>query len=110
MPQDVIRRYKEAHADDWEQFPDKVAFQMNDTHPTLLGAQRSDERRPSCCQCSRCCFRCLFWLPLLAAAACCCCCCCRCCCALPACSPFPPHPTPPELILTLTNSPTSCSC
>ena len=32
-----MRRYKEAH-DDWEAFPDKVAFQMNDTHPTLLGA------------------------------------------------------------------------
>ena len=34
--QDVVRRYKEAH-DDWEEFPNKVAFQMNDTHPTLLG-------------------------------------------------------------------------
>ncbi|KAL4856697.1 Glycogen phosphorylase 1 [Chlorella vulgaris] len=33
--QDVVRRYKEAH-DDWEEFPEKVAFQMNDTHPTLL--------------------------------------------------------------------------
>jgi starch phosphorylase len=31
-----VRRYKEAH-DDWEEFPEKVAFQMNDTHPTLLG-------------------------------------------------------------------------
>lgn len=34
--QDVVRRYKEAH-DDWDEFPTKVAFQMNDTHPTLLG-------------------------------------------------------------------------
>ena len=32
--QDVIRRYKETHLD-WEEFTDKVAFQMNDTHPTL---------------------------------------------------------------------------
>ena len=36
--QDIVRRYKEAHPDTWEPFPDKVAFQMNDTHPTLLGA------------------------------------------------------------------------
>lgn len=34
--QDVVRRYKEMHSD-WEDFPNKVAFQMNDTHPTLLG-------------------------------------------------------------------------
>lgn len=34
--QDVIRRYKEAHNNDWNAFVDKVAFQMNDTHPTLL--------------------------------------------------------------------------
>ncbi|KAL4434815.1 hypothetical protein ABPG77_005342 [Micractinium sp. CCAP 211/92] len=33
--QDVVRRYKEMH-DGWDEFPDKVAFQMNDTHPTLL--------------------------------------------------------------------------
>ena len=33
--QDVVRRYKEGHTD-WEAFADKVAFQMNDTHPTLL--------------------------------------------------------------------------
>ena len=36
MPvQDVVRRYTETH-DTWDQFADKVAFQMNDTHPTLL--------------------------------------------------------------------------
>lgn len=35
--QDVVRRYKEMH-DNWDDLPDKVAFQMNDTHPTLLGA------------------------------------------------------------------------
>ena len=36
--QDVVRRFKEAHPgpDGWAAFPDKVAFQMNDTHPTLL--------------------------------------------------------------------------
>ena len=33
--QDVVRRYKERH-DDWDAFADKVSFQMNDTHPTLL--------------------------------------------------------------------------
>ncbi len=36
-PQDVVRRFREKHSD-WEEFPDKVAFQLNDTHPTLLGA------------------------------------------------------------------------
>jgi glucan phosphorylase len=35
--QDVVRRYKEAHPGSWDEFPDKVAFQLNDTHPTLLG-------------------------------------------------------------------------
>ncbi len=33
--QDVVRRYKERH-DNWDAFADKVSFQMNDTHPTLL--------------------------------------------------------------------------
>lgn len=33
--QDVVRRYKERH-DTWDAFADKVAFQMNDTHPTML--------------------------------------------------------------------------
>ena len=33
--QDVVRRYTETH-DTWDQFGEKVAFQMNDTHPTLL--------------------------------------------------------------------------
>lgn len=33
--QDVVRRYKDKH-DTWDEFVDKVAFQMNDTHPTLL--------------------------------------------------------------------------
>lgn len=34
--QDVVRRYREAHPASWEEFQDKVAFQMNDTHPVLL--------------------------------------------------------------------------
>lgn len=29
-----MRRFKDAHTD-WELFPDKVAFQLNDTHPTI---------------------------------------------------------------------------
>lgn len=33
--QDVVRRYKNGHAN-WDEFPEKVVFQMNDTHPTLL--------------------------------------------------------------------------
>ena len=32
--QDVIRRFKKAHRG-WDAFPDKVAFQLNDTHPAL---------------------------------------------------------------------------
>ncbi len=32
--QDVVRRYKETHAD-FSQFADKVVFQLNDTHPTI---------------------------------------------------------------------------
>ena len=33
--QDVVRRFKEANGDAWELFEDKVAFQLNDTHPTI---------------------------------------------------------------------------
>ncbi len=29
-----MRRYKDTH-DSFDQFPDKVAFQLNDTHPTI---------------------------------------------------------------------------
>lgn len=32
--QDVVRRYKEKH-DNFDHFADKVAFQLNDTHPTI---------------------------------------------------------------------------
>jgi glycogen phosphorylase len=29
-----VRRYKEMHTS-FDEFPDKVAFQLNDTHPTI---------------------------------------------------------------------------
>lgn len=32
---DIIRRFKKANKDRWDIFPDKVAIQLNDTHPTL---------------------------------------------------------------------------
>nr|ABB88567.1 PhoB [Chlamydomonas reinhardtii]ABB88568.1 PhoB [Chlamydomonas reinhardtii] len=37
--QDCVRRYRDAHPNDWEQFPEKVAFQLNDTHPTIAVAE-----------------------------------------------------------------------
>ena len=33
--QDVIRRYKDAHPNTWDLLPERVAFQLNDTHPTI---------------------------------------------------------------------------
>jgi starch phosphorylase len=33
--QDVIRRFKKRRAWQWEELPDKVAIQLNDTHPAL---------------------------------------------------------------------------
>ena len=33
--QDVIRRFKDVNGDNWELFAEKVAFQLNDTHPTI---------------------------------------------------------------------------
>lgn len=32
---DIVRRFKKAHRADWLRFADKVAIQLNDTHPTL---------------------------------------------------------------------------
>ncbi len=32
---DIIARYRRQHGDDWRQFTDKVAIQLNDTHPTI---------------------------------------------------------------------------
>lgn len=37
--QDCVRRYRDAHPDNWETFPSKVAFQLNDTHPTIAVAE-----------------------------------------------------------------------
>lgn len=36
---DVISRFKRNHGDQWELFPQKVAFQLNDTHPALTVAE-----------------------------------------------------------------------
>jgi len=33
--QDIIRRYKKTHEDQFQAFPEKVAIQLNDTHPAL---------------------------------------------------------------------------
>ncbi|HKR64463.1 MAG TPA: glycogen/starch/alpha-glucan phosphorylase [Thermoanaerobaculia bacterium] len=33
--QDVIRRFKKQHADRWDELPQKVAIQLNDTHPSI---------------------------------------------------------------------------
>jgi starch phosphorylase len=33
--QDIIRRYKKTHSQGFQLFPDKVAIQLNDTHPAL---------------------------------------------------------------------------
>ncbi len=35
---DLMRRFREHHTD-WNQFPDKVAIQLNDTHPTVAIAE-----------------------------------------------------------------------
>ncbi|OBA20679.1 glycosyl transferase [Metschnikowia bicuspidata var. bicuspidata NRRL YB-4993] len=32
---DIVRRFKKQHKDDWSKFTDKIAIQLNDTHPTL---------------------------------------------------------------------------
>jgi len=33
--QDILRRYKKSHPDDFSFFPDEVAIQLNDTHPAV---------------------------------------------------------------------------
>lgn len=33
--QDIVRRFKKTHGDNFEKFPHKVAIQLNDTHPAL---------------------------------------------------------------------------
>ncbi|GAB4815011.1 hypothetical protein N2152v2_002057 [Parachlorella kessleri] len=37
--QDVVRRYKDVHSS-WDEFANKVSFQMNDTHPTMLAGRK----------------------------------------------------------------------
>lgn len=32
---DIVRRFKKIHRDNWDLFADKIAIQLNDTHPTL---------------------------------------------------------------------------
>ncbi|HLE60566.1 MAG TPA: glycogen/starch/alpha-glucan phosphorylase [Thermoanaerobaculaceae bacterium] len=36
---DVVRRFRERHGERWDTFPEKVAFQLNDTHPALTIAE-----------------------------------------------------------------------
>jgi starch phosphorylase len=36
---DVLRRFRERHGESWDAFPEKVAFQLNDTHPALTVAE-----------------------------------------------------------------------
>jgi starch phosphorylase len=36
---DVVDRFRKRHGEVWELFPDKVAFQLNDTHPALTIAE-----------------------------------------------------------------------
>ena len=36
---DVVRRFRERYGERWDTFPEKVAFQLNDTHPALTIAE-----------------------------------------------------------------------
>jgi len=36
---DVVNRFRRRHAEAWELFPDKMLFQLNDTHPALAVAE-----------------------------------------------------------------------
>jgi len=33
--QDILRRFRKTHPDQWQMLPDKVAIQLNDTHPAI---------------------------------------------------------------------------
>ena len=37
--QDIIRRFKKLHEGEWKVFPEKVAIQLNDTHPAISIAE-----------------------------------------------------------------------
>jgi starch phosphorylase len=37
--QRVLQRHNQMHGDDWDLLPDKVQFQLNDTHPTVAVAE-----------------------------------------------------------------------
>ncbi len=37
--QDIIKRFKKLHAGDWKLLPEKVAIQLNDTHPAIAIAE-----------------------------------------------------------------------
>src|SRR5262249_40959324 len=37
--QDIVERFQRQNGAEWERFPDKVAIQMNDTHPALSVAE-----------------------------------------------------------------------
>jgi glycogen phosphorylase len=39
MAQDVMARFKKKHGTNWELFPEKAIFQLNDTHPTIAVAE-----------------------------------------------------------------------
>ncbi|MCK9183550.1 MAG: glycogen/starch/alpha-glucan family phosphorylase, partial [Fibrobacteraceae bacterium] len=37
--QDIVRRFKKGHGNDWKIFPERVAIQLNDTHPAISIAE-----------------------------------------------------------------------
>jgi len=36
---DIVRRFRRSHGAEWDRFPEKVAIQLNDTHPALTVAE-----------------------------------------------------------------------
>ena len=37
--QDIVKRFKKSHGNDWKLFPERVAIQLNDTHPAISIAE-----------------------------------------------------------------------